>query len=115
MSLTPKQREALYDREVERALVAGRGDCPICNLCDTPVTPGQPWDESHVGAPAALDGHDTGIAHRKCNRDHGAKVVTPFVAKAKRMRRRHIGIQKPRTITRWRKFNGDPVIEDRDR
>lgn len=113
--MTPKQREQLWDQEVEKALVTGRGDCPICNLCDTPVQIGQPWDESHIGAPAALGGDTVGIAHRKCNRDHGAKVVTPFVAKAKRMRRRHIGVRKARTMTRWRRFNGELVIADRER
>lgn len=85
---TPHARLALYE--------ACRGDQehPICNLCGAPVTPGQAWDESHIGAPKALGGNTVGIAHRKCNRDHGAKVVVPMVAKVKRIRRNHIGAKE---------------------
>lgn len=92
--LSSTAREALYDR--------CRGDAPypMCNLCPLPIIPGQEWDESHVGAPAALGGTDTGVAHRKCNRDHGAKVVTPMVAKAKRGRQKFIGAWVPRTPMR---------------
>jgi hypothetical protein len=87
-----KKREALYQREELAAHFAGRGQYPICNLCDLPVMPGQAWDESHVGAPKSLGGTSTGIAHRRCNHEHGAAVVTPMVAKAKRNRRKHVGI-----------------------
>lgn len=37
------------------------------------------------------------------------------IAKAKRRERKHVGIRKPRSITRWRKFNGDAVIVSRHR
>ena len=88
--LTARQREDLYNREAVKARDSKRGEYPICNLCNLPVTPGQDWDESHAGRPAALGGTDTGIAHRRCNRIHGATIVTPMVAKAKRTRRKHI-------------------------
>lgn len=91
MSLTARQREQLYDREAKAARTSGLGEYPICNLCDCPVGPGQAWDESHVGAPKALGGTDTGLAHRRCNREHGARIVTPMVAKTKRSRQKHIG------------------------
>jgi hypothetical protein len=65
----------------------------ICNLCGGSVRCNEAWNESHVGAPKALGGTTVGIAHRKCNRDHGAKVVTPAVAKAKRIARKHLGIK----------------------
>ena len=81
--LTTTQRRALYESAVESARAAGR-EHPACNLCPHPILPGQAWDESHVGAPHALGGTDVGIAHRRCNRIHGAQVVTPMVAKAKR-------------------------------
>lgn len=93
--MNAKQREQLWDRECDNARDRGRGDYPICNLCDLPVQPGQSWDESHVGRPKALGGTETGIAHRRCNRHHGAKHVVPFVAKAKRMRRKFIGAGVP--------------------
>lgn len=81
--LSTKQRRALYEDAEKEARAAGRQH-PICNLCPHPIMPGQDWDESHVGAPASLGGTDTGLAHRRCNRIHGAQVVTPMVAKAKR-------------------------------
>ena len=37
------------------------------------------------------------------------------IAKAKRLEARGAGIRKPRTITRWRKFNGEIVIASRQR
>lgn len=81
--LTTTQRRTLYEKAVEAAKDAGR-EHPACNLCPHPILPGQLWDESHVGAPKALGGTDVGIAHRRCNRIHGAQVVVPMVAKAKR-------------------------------
>jgi hypothetical protein len=48
-----KHREALWLREMQRAQSLGRGDKPICNLCDLPVQPGQAWHESHC--PCAND------------------------------------------------------------
>lgn len=92
--LSPTKREELYDR------CRGENTFPICNLCPLPILPGQEWDESHIGAPAALGGTETGVAHRKCNRDHGAKVVTPMVAKAKRGRQKFIGAWVPQTPMR---------------
>jgi len=88
-----KAREALYQRECEKARAAGLGDYPICNLCGFPVLPGRLWDESHDPAlPRARGGTETAIAHRKCNRRHGAEVVVPTLAKTKRQWRDHRGI-----------------------
>lgn len=84
-----KKREDLYRCEAAKAQRAGCGDNPICNLCDLPVYPGQEWDESHYPVPKALNGKRVGIAHRRHNREHGARVVTPMVAKAKRNFRKH--------------------------
>jgi hypothetical protein len=81
-----KYREALYER------CRGNLPFPICNLCNLEIATGQDWEESHQPVPRALGGKKTGIAHVRCNRDHGAKVVTPAVAKGKRVRRRHLGI-----------------------
>jgi len=42
------------------------------------------------------DAYDNlGVAHRRCNLEDGAQVVTPAKAKADRVRRKHIGAQKP--------------------
>lgn len=84
--LSSTDREKLYDR------CRGENEFPICNLCFTPVDGTRDaWDESHVGAPHCFGGTETGVAHRDCNRRHGAEVVTPMAAKAKRVRRNFIG------------------------
>ena|SRR5215468_4489616 len=88
--LTTAQRRAFYKA------AKGDNEYPTCNLCGRPVTVGQAWDVSHEGSPQALGGTKTGIAHRRCNREHGAKVVTPMVAKAKRGYDGHRGIAVPR-------------------
>jgi len=90
MSTTSRQKA--WDREVARSKELGLGELPICNLCGCPVGIGQAWDESHDPLKArAQGGTDTGVAHRKCNRDHGAQIVTPQIAKEKRIRARHTG------------------------
>lgn len=83
--LSNRQREELYDR--------CRGDKPVpdCNLCGNPVQLHERWHESHVGAPHALGGTETGVAHEDCNRRDAAEVVAPMVAKAKRGRQKFIG------------------------
>lgn len=83
--LTTRQREDLYERERAKAVANERGEFPICNICDQPVVACQTWDESHHPAfPHALGGTDTGVAHTRCNRRHGAEVVVPQVARSKR-------------------------------
>jgi hypothetical protein len=89
-----RRREQLYQREALAAHKAGRGEFPVCVHCGLPVT-GKAWDESHVGAPAALGGKVTGVGHRLCNRLDNNRVVTPMVAKVKRVRLRHLGVTGP--------------------
>jgi hypothetical protein len=94
--LSPKAREALWHAQAAMAREAGRGEYPICNLCGGFVLPGRLWDVSHdPSRPRAWGGEDVGVAHRKCNRQHGARVVTPAVAKAKRQWRNNVGINEP--------------------
>lgn len=52
-----------------------------------------------------------------CNECHSAKTKLDVKLKAKvsRVRKRHLGIKKPRTIRAWRKFNGEVVYASRDR
>ncbi|NWG26143.1 MAG: hypothetical protein HXY30_17295 [Pseudorhodoplanes sp.] len=91
-----KQREDLWLREKHNAQLSGRGDLPICNLCDLPVRKTDAWDESHdPGRAKAFGGKRTAIAHRLCNHLHGAQVVTPAIAKSNKVRRRDIGAAGP--------------------
>jgi hypothetical protein len=93
--LTTTQRRALYKSAIEAAAALGR-EHPACNLCPHPILPGQSWDVSHEGVPAALGGSSVGLAHSRCNRIHGAQIVTPMVAKAKRTGDKFRDIKRPR-------------------
>lgn len=91
--LSSRDREALYDR------CRGEKEFPDCNICGLPVDGvRQAWDESHdpEGPPHCFGGTETGVAHRECNRRHGAEVVVPMDAKATRNRQKHIGAHVPR-------------------
>jgi hypothetical protein len=85
--LSNTAREALYDR------LRGDEAYPTCNICQQFIMVGQEWDVSHdpKGPARCFGGTETGVAHRSCNREHGAKVVRPMDAKATRVRQRHIG------------------------
>lgn len=91
-----RRRESLWQREKLAAYKAGLGKLPICNLCGKPLGIDDPWDESHhPDHPKAFGGKSTGIAHRRCNREHGAKVVVPAVAKSNAVRAKHLGLKGP--------------------
>jgi len=90
-----RHRDYLYSEARTAAQLAGRGDHPICVHCDLPVTPGQDWDEAHVGTPRCFGGKAKGIAHRRCNQLDNNLVITPLAAKANEVRKRHLGIKGP--------------------
>lgn len=89
------QREQVWQLECLAAYKAGRGRLPICPHCDLPVTPGQDWDRVHITVPRAFGGKSVGVGHRKCNQLDNNQVVTPAVAKAERVRKKHFGITTP--------------------
>lgn len=96
--LTSKQREELYRSECDKARTAGRGEYPICNICDEPIIPGSMWDESHQKhKPRWLGGEIEGCAHARCNRSWGATHDTPLFAKSERVRKRHLDFTRSRT------------------
>lgn len=96
--LTSPQRDELYRAECEKARAADRGDFAICNICSFPILPGREWDESHdPSKPHWLGGAVTGIAHRKCNRQHNHQFDTPLFAKNERVRKRHLDITRSRS------------------
>lgn len=78
---------ALFQRE------AGR-----CHMCGGTVQAGEAWDLSHE-RPLALGGADDEtnwkVAHRKCHREHTAKVDQPAISKAKRREAKHLGAKAP--------------------
>lgn len=88
-----------------------------CYLSNRPIRPGDKWDAEHIIALAnGGENRERNLApalqspHKvKTTRDRQIKKKTDA------RRKKHIGIRKPRTITRWRKFNGDIVIAARER
>ena len=52
-----------------------------------------------------------------CNECHKQKTGADVAEKSRIYRKRasHIGLKKPRKITRWRKFNGEIVTASRER
>jgi 5-methylcytosine-specific restriction protein A len=51
----------------------------------------------------------------ECHKAKTTKIDIPIIAKAKRISDKHNGIKKPRTMTRWRRFDGTPVHAGRNR
>jgi 5-methylcytosine-specific restriction enzyme A len=49
-----------------------------------------------------------------CHKERTGEDISA-IAKSNRLRKRHASIRKDRTITRWRKFNGEIVYADRKR
>jgi hypothetical protein len=90
-----KHRDYLYSAARTDAHLLGRGEHPICPLCDLPVTPDQAWDEVHITVPRCFGGKSKTVGHRDCNQLENNKVVTPAFAKAERVRKRHVGITGP--------------------
>lgn len=84
-SLSPLQRLKVFEA------ASGR-----CHICGARIQLNQPWDVEHV-IPLALMGADDpsnmSPAHKAC---HAAKTAIDFasIAKAKRMKARHLGIRK---------------------
>lgn len=88
-----------------------------CCICYTKIPHGKPWIVEHI-KPLWLGGEDDernmGPAHEHCARDKTSKEA-PVKAKSDRVRANHLGIKKPRSIRRWRKFDGTPVYASRER
>jgi 5-methylcytosine-specific restriction protein A len=107
--LSPQQRFDLLKRENFR-----------CHLCPVLITPSDAWDISHE-IPLELGGADDDTnrraAHRKCHRDHTARVDIPAIAKAKRVQAKHwAGSRSARPMrggrhdTLKRKMDGTVVV-----
>lgn len=89
----------------------------ICHISGQRIRAADQWDVDHIIALA------NGGSHRETNltpvlRDkHRAKTAADVAQKAKndRVRKRHLGLKKPRTIRAWRRFDGTPVFAARQR
>lgn len=88
-----------------------------CHICKYKIQVGQAWEVEHV-KPRWLGGDDDEDnmrpAHVECHKDKTADEA-PVRAKGTRVRARHLGIKKHRSIRAWRKFNGTAVYASRER
>lgn len=89
----------------------------ICHLSKRKIMPGDKWECEHMLA-LILGGEN-----RESNmapalvKPHKVKTAQDMAQKAKndRVRKKHLGIKKPRTIRAWRKFSGEAVYAPRER
>lgn len=86
--LSTTARVALYE-----SCIASEDEFPRCNIpgCGLFVRPGERWVESHYPKPHAWNGTQSGIAHARCNHDYWSKTEAPMMARANRVRAKHIG------------------------
>jgi 5-methylcytosine-specific restriction protein A len=88
-----------------------------CYLSGIKIRPGDKWELEHIQALC------NGGQHREFNMapalvaPHKIKTKADRREKAKvdRLKKANAGIKKPRTITRWRRMNGDIVTAARER
>jgi 5-methylcytosine-specific restriction endonuclease McrA len=90
------RRRSLSTRERARLFTLHGGICHLCGgLIDGTR---EAWEVSH-DIPLEMGGADDDAnrrpAHKKCHRDHTARVDIPAIAKAKRREARHIGALRP--------------------
>lgn len=105
---------AIPDRVKERILRRS-GDC--CVRCARKIGGKLRPEFDHV-TPLILGGQNReSNIQLLCNECHGAKTKLDVKIKAKvaRVRQKTFGLKKPRTITRWRRFDGSIVEAGRDR
>ena len=95
--ISTRERAALFSRE--------RG---VCHMCGGLVHAGEAWDVSHE-IPLACGGADDEtnwkVAHRKCHREHTAKVDAPLIAKVRRVAQKHLGATRPARKMKGRGFS----------
>lgn len=81
------------------------------------ITAGESWECDHIIAIAnGGENRETNL-HPLCGWCHKKKTRADVALKSKNYERRlsHVGIRKPRSITRWRRFNGEVVVAGRER
>lgn len=88
-----------------------------CATCRRPIGESNPWDCDHIEPLATGGRHAEGNLQPLCRDCHPNKTRNDLRAKSRsaRVRSRMAGIQKDRTITAWRRFDGTIVRVGRKR
>lgn len=100
---------------VKERIARKAGDA--CQRCRRPISGKLRAEFDHI-TPLILGGkHAESNLQLLCNECHSAKTKLDLRLKAKvaRVRKRHLGITKARTITRWRRFDGSIREAGRER
>lgn len=89
-----------------------------CAKCTREIGEGKlPWDCDHITALALGGGNREANLRPLCKECHKTKTKVDVRIKAVyyAKRKKRAGVKKPRSITRWRKFNGEIVYASRQR
>ncbi len=109
-------RREFSKRVMRDAFLRAGGRCEV-DGCGARLTAGK-FAYDHI-IPDALGGEPTldncQVACLPCHKEKTGKADIPRIAKTKRISDREKGIRRPRTITRWRRFDGSVVEVGRQR
>lgn len=85
--------------------------------CNRRIASGESWQADHIIALINGGVHAESNLQPLLTEHHKTKTRTDVAEKARTYRtvKRHIGVKKQRTITRWRKFDGTIVTARRER
>lgn len=110
-----------FSKQVKRdAFMRANGQCegePYGERCPVKLTLGKYHYDHEI--PDALGGEpildNCRVLCVACHKDKTTTKDIPAIAKTKRIQDRHNGIKKPRTMTRWRRFDGSIREAGRER
>ena len=94
----------------DRALIFDREN-GVCHMCHGLIDAGQAWEASHripLACGGADDMSNLSPAHKRCHREHTAKVDAPLIAKVRRQHQAHIGATRPAGKLQSRGFATQP-------
>lgn len=108
------KRREFSARTKQEAFERSKG---LCERCTTKLFTGKFRYNHRI--PDGIGGEPTlqncEVLCLNCDGPQTYTIDLPRIAKAKRIRKKHIGIKKPRRITRWRRFDGSIVIASKER
>lgn len=89
----------------------------VCYLSGRKITAGDRWEVEHIVALCNGGEHRESNMAPALSAPHKIKSAADMALKSKnyKTRAKHIGVKKRRSITSWRKFNGDIVRAGKER